>query len=369
MQKLIELPKDETILVASKVEQFLQPDFVYLPVFNNTLNIQKNAEVYIGTFIAANVFSSVSGNAKRLVKMDSLTSSQLFLEIENNFQERRFKESFTKKRLRKEDILAILELHNKKNIVLNALDNEVYVATESFYLSLYYEDILELLDEIRGYFDVNIYVCIKASNSENINKLMDELGMYPHIILKVLPDLYLLAKPSFLISYLDLPEDDTLVVSASSFYQLYNYLKKGRVESTKLITISGNAIKRRMVIEAKLGTRLKDIVTEFYTLDNNWEFIANGLMSGDTISIDNFVITKDFDALLIMKKEEEKESGNCINCGLCSEICPVGIKPILLNNAKYLNKVKDNCINCGLCSYICPVYIKFNKYLKGESHE
>ena len=54
--------------------------------------------------------------------------------------------------------------------------------------------------------------------------------------------------------------------------------------------------------------------------------------------------------------------------GLCNNICPVNLNPLLFNNSKYLEKAKKECLNCGLCSYICPVYINFNKYLKGEEN-
>ena len=70
-----------------------------------------------------------------------------------------------------------------------------------------------------------------------------------------------------------------------------------------------------------------------------------------------------------MKKSEEKKEGKCLRCGLCSDICPVHLNPVLLKNPKYASLIKKECINCGLCSYICPVYINFNTYLKGESHE
>ncbi len=369
MQKLIELQKDENILVSSKIEQYLKPDFLYLPVKENVLNVHKNEEVLIGSNVLPQSISPISGYVRKLVKMDSLVNSEYYLEIENDFKEKRKKETFSRAKLKKEDILKKLNLENKKNLVLNALDNELYVLTENFYLFLYYEELLELLDEISQLFDITIYICLKASSSENINKLMSALGMYPTIILKVLPDYYLLAKNKFLLSYLELKEEETQVVSASLFYGIYNELKKNKPTTTKLITISGNAIKPRMIVEVKIGTRLKEVIDEYFEVNENAVFIANGLMSGKEIKLDNFIVTEELNSLLVMNSVEAKPEGKCINCGLCSDICPVKIKPVFLHDPKYLNHVKDKCINCGLCSYICPVYIKFNRYLKGEHHE
>ena len=70
-----------------------------------------------------------------------------------------------------------------------------------------------------------------------------------------------------------------------------------------------------------------------------------------------------------MKKKNELVQENCINCGACSNICPVKINPLLLAKNSYKTKVINKCLKCGLCSYICPVNINFNEYLKGDHNE
>jgi len=69
-----------------------------------------------------------------------------------------------------------INFQNKQSIIINAIDDEPYVVTENFYLFLFYEDILEIVDKIANVFNIkNIIICIKASNSENLNKLMKAL--------------------------------------------------------------------------------------------------------------------------------------------------------------------------------------------------
>ena len=87
------------------------------------------------------------------------------------------------------------------------------------------------------------------------------------------------------------------------------------------------------------------------------------------IDIDNFVITHSLDSILIMKKEEVRESLSCLKCGACHDICPKGLYPNLFSDPVYFEQKKNICLKCGLCSYICPVYINFNKYWKGENNE
>ena len=92
-------------------------------------------------------------------------------------------------------------------------------------------------------------------------------------------------------------------------------------------------------------------------------------MQGKVINLKDFIITSDIDSFIITFKEEPKKESTCLNCGLCSEICPVNLNPLYFSDANYLIKVKEKCLNCGLCSYICPVYINFNKYLREDSNE
>ena len=87
MQKLIELKKDENILVSSKLESFLKPDYVYLPVLkNNTILVHKNDFVKIGDEVITGMLSPVSGVVSGLKKLNSLQDADYYLEIANDFE-------------------------------------------------------------------------------------------------------------------------------------------------------------------------------------------------------------------------------------------------------------------------------------------
>ena len=51
-------------------------------------------------------------------------------------------------------------------------------------------------------------------------------------------------------------------------------------------------------------------------------------------------------SIFLIDKTNIKEE-DCINCGLCNMVCPMGCDPLL-------NYKMDKCIKCGLCSYMCP---------------
>jgi Na(+)-translocating NADH:ubiquinone oxidoreductase A subunit len=67
----------------------------------------------------------------------------------------------------------------------------------------------------------------------------------------------------------------------------------------------------------------------------------------------------------------------CVFCGFCEDVCPVGIIPHLI----YRNVERDNideilvqyrifnCIDCNLCSYVCPSKIRVAAYIKGGKNK
>ena len=146
---------------------------------------------------------------------------------------------------------------------------------------------------------------------------------------------------------------------------LYNVIVKNKPRISKLITISGNGIENPVVVQVKIGTSLKSVITNFIKLKNtNVVYYANGIMHDEFIDITDFVITEAIDSIIIMQKEIPKSASRCINCGMCEEICPVYLKPLYFIRSPYLKYAKEKCIRCGLCSYICPAHIDFNKSLK-----
>lgn len=375
MQKLITIKRDESILVSSKIESFLKPDYVYLPLLDEKgILVHLKNKVKIGDELEqhSSYLAPVSGVVRGLKKMHSLEHVTYYFEIENDFEERRKEEVGAKRKVSKKEFLMLFpDLAHKKNVVLNAIDDEIYVSTENFYLFLHYEEFLELLDEMYQLFSLEtIYVCLRASSSENINQLMSDLGMYPHIELKMVPDTYLLGHSSFLLSYLGLQEEKTEVIRASRFYHAYNLLVRGRTKSDQLLTISGDAVKKSFVVQVKIGSLLKDIVKEFVEIiHDDVLYFANGLMAGKEITLDSFVVTDELDGLLIMKRKEKQKKEKCIRCGLCHDICPVHLQPLLFSNPTYFEQAKKECIKCGLCSYICPVHIQFLLDRKEDNHE
>lgn len=380
MQKLLEIPKDQSIQVSSKIFNFVKPDFVYIPILSPCqLLVKKNRPVTIGSSLyktdSLEITSPISGVVQDIKEMNTLNGSSRCLIISNDFREKHINISHFKN-IDKDCLNQYLkeklniDLTNKTEIILNCIDDEPYVLTETFYLFIYYEGFLELLDKISQLCNLNITICVKSSNSESITKLLEYLGMYPNIKLKIIPNLYLLGKTSFLFKHLNLDENSTIVIKASNFYDMYNLIERKKAPNTKLITITGNAIKNPLVASVKIGSKIEDIINSLINLiEEEPIYVLNGLMSGSEKDIKDIIVTSDLHSIFIMKPKKIPREEKCLNCGACLNICPVNINPHLLHNPNYATKVSEKCLKCGLCSYICPSHINFNKYFYGGENE
>lgn len=84
-------------------------------------------------------------------------------------------------------------------------------------------------------------------------------------------------------------------------------------------------------------------------------------------------LEKPTNGILALSKKETyySEQEPCIKCSSCVEVCPVGLQPFLLaeliRNRDIRGAIDNNimsCIECGLCSYICPSHIPLVEIFK-----
>lgn len=87
-------------------------------------------------------------------------------------------------------------------------------------------------------------------------------------------------------------------------------------------------------------------------------------------------IDKDTTSLLFLPTIKTSQESPCIRCARCVNQCPMNLQPILISNA-YRNREyelghelkADACINCGVCTYVCPSKIDLLKDIKAIRKE
>lgn len=385
MKKLVTLKKDYSIKLNSRMTKDQTPKYIYLPI-DEKAKIKSDFLIKKEQRITKNRISPVSGRLVGSKYCDTINEKAVkCFVILNDYKETYQKRVASLKNITEvslEKIIIELKQHNETEIseklkqckkgctiILNGMDDEPYVANEIFLSKEYSFEILETLDALREKFQASsTKVIIKCNDRDNIENFENQIGTYTEIELSILPDYYLLAEETFLIPYLNIIEP-YLILKPSEIKTIFTIIQKKRHDTEVILTISGNGIENPQVIESKIGVMVSDLLNQYIKIKKNTEVIywINGLMKGKEMDITNLIVTKKMQSILIMKKEYVEEL-ECIRCGKCITICPVGCNPKKAYDTKN-KKYILNCIHCGLCSYICPSKKDFQKILSGEKNE
>lgn len=362
-------------------ENFLNPDYIYVPLKENVkIKIKNHENVFKGSIILTkendHYYSSISGQVIGASKVYDHNNNLInAIVIENDYKERLEKRVGTKKNINnytKDETIKLIHDFNatKRNIkgkflIINGIDLDPFEENYSFMIKKYPEQILECIDALCEIFKIKkCFFAIKNSDSLNVELLSNNIGTYPNISLKLLPDTYPIGKEEILINKLITDKQKhqgIMYFNVEEVLAIYEILKRNKPLCEKLITISGDLVEKPLVLNVKIGTLIKDILAYIKILNDDYIIIANGLLIGKEIN-ENTVLTPEIRSLFITQKEEIKAK-NCINCGLCSAICPVKVNPKYMkeHNNEKSKKYKYKCIACGLCSYVCPAKINLTK--------
>lgn len=394
--KTFKFKKDNNIKVSSQIVPLLDPSFCYVPILDNykvLVNIGDVVFKHQTLILDENkleITSPISGIIKSIKNVNTISGEVSALEIENDYKEKSLlykgiQKSYKKLKLSQiESILEklyipVLDLEpiplkinkNAKYLIINALDKEPYVANNSLLFNNNIDELLDFIDYLSNILNVKkTYITVNIFESDLIDNIVNTLGTYPIIKLKLIENSYPIIIERNFSNYND---NDYQIINASTLNALYYTLKTNTNISEKLITISGNSVEEPKIILTKLGANLSDI------LDKNIKFkkskkidlIYNGLMTGDKKENLDIIVTPDLHSLII-NDNIKFITKDCIDCGACLKVCPV------LNNPKYVKdnpnsklsiKQREACIHCNACSYVCPANINFKKIMREKNNE
>lgn len=351
-------------------KDYLSPDYIFMPLFGHIEGIRQDDTVSKGQSLNKQVYSSVSGKVKGIKECQVLDRKVKCLAIQNNYKEKKIR--LTKK-LKKNlllenldnDLIDILNI-DTKNLVLNTVSDESRIFNNSVIIDVYYQDILNALDILKDEFDYdNIFIIIKDTNRNNIDKFINIIGSFPEIKLITVPNVYPINNTSYINHLLNI--DNSSIVKISDLYKIMYLFNHSIKCCEKYLTI--NYFDNSFLINVKIGTMVSELFKYLnIELKSNYSYFINGLIGGTKIdNINDLIVSESLEAIYITESKPLK-SYNCIKCGNCARYCPVNIDPKYIKDHRnkvsqdYLNK----CIKCGLCNYVCPAYIDLRKIIEGS---
>ena len=379
MIKLVSLKNNDNINIINYINEYNAPEKIFVPIIFFDKENDLKEYVYKNSYFK-NYIVSISGVVSGIKEIKYNNSNVKSLVIKNDFKENLLTKKRKIKINNKDELLSalsknylndilnkIITLKDIKKLVISSIDEECYTVKEFIRLSYNYKEILDTIDLLINIFNLNnAILATKNTNFKSIKNVKSIIGIYPNVRVNLVPDKYLISRDEFLCDYLSIKQDETLILTTNEIYLIYNILN-GKVINDNLITISGNALEKSVIINTRLGVSLKELLKEYITIiDNDYEIYINGYLKGYKIlNNEDIIITKEIDYIVINKKELVEEN-ECINCGACNRICPYNI------NVKkcYENRLNHKkCIGCGLCNYICPSNIDLKKIVKSDKIE
>ena len=162
-----------------------------------------------------------------------------------------------------------------------------------------------------------------------------------------------------------LPMDVGVVVSnVGTALAVCEAVRDGKPLIDRILTITGNGIKKPGNYLAKIGTPVSSIIEQSGgTVGTIGKLIISGPRMGIAQSSYDVPVIKGTSGILLLQEERYMKEGHlpCIKCSFCVQACPTQLLPSRLSILAEAEKWElmeqfgvDDCIECGSCSYACP---------------
>ncbi len=256
-------------------------------------------------------------------------------------------------------------------LIINAAECEPYLAAD---YRLMLEKTEELFSGIRLVAKClgvrKVYIGIEENKSLAVKKFLDNRSGF---IVKVLESVYPQGGEKQLLQSIlgkeiprgKFPFDIGVVVqNIATIYAIYEAVYKNKPLYERVVSVTGSCLSNPKNLLVRVGTPVKELIDFCGPLkEEPVKIITGGPMMGISQFTDDVPIIKSTNGVLLLNKEESRvlEEDACIRCAACVRACPVGLMPCLINLAvekRLWSLAKEyaasDCIECGLCSYVCP---------------
>lgn len=170
-----------------------------------------------------------------------------------------------------------------------------------------------------------------------------------------------------------------VVHNVATALAVHEALRYGRPLISRVVTVSGGAIKQPRNLRVPIGAPLQALIKHCGGFTQEpVRLISGGPMMGQPIPGTNIPVIKGSNGLIALSADEVEsaEEMPCIRCASCVQACPCGLVPLEMAATIRAGSLDSSvglglldCIACGSCSYVCPAHIPlvhYFNYAKGE---
>ncbi|MDR0451867.1 MAG: SLBB domain-containing protein [Treponema sp.] len=146
----------------------------------------------------------------------------------------------------------------------------------------------------------------------------------------------------------------------------------------RYVTVGGSAVKNPRVMKVRIGTRIGEVFAECGGFVDKPKRMATGspFLGRAVIDLDEPVIKTTYAVFAVLGGQAvESRARNCIGCGECRAVCPIGLDPEEL--FKQMRPFRNGdasgppgpsveCHGCGCCELVCPSRLPLSQVIAGE---
>ncbi len=273
--------------------------------------------------------------------------------------------------------------------ILNGAECEPYLTSDYRLMVENAEGIVTGMKILMRAIGVNRgYIAIEDNKPEAIRKMEEASVSDPAIEVVALRTKYPQGSEKQLIkAILDrevpsggLPLDVGVVVNnVATAKAVRDAVLSGKPLIERVVTVTGPNIVEPKNIIARIGTPFSDLI-EFCggTVETIAKLVAGGPLMGIAQYSLQTPVIKGTSGIIVFSSKDVPDirPGECIRCGFCVDVCPMGLLPSEL--ATYVekerweeckNSVLADCMECGSCAYVCPakrLIVQLIKYGKAK---
>ncbi len=163
-----------------------------------------------------------------------------------------------------------------------------------------------------------------------------------------------------------LPMDVGVVVqNVGTALAIYDAVRFNKPLIERVVTVTGKGVREHKNFMVRIGTLISELIEQCGGLtDDAAKVISGGPMMGFAQWSLDVPVVKGTSGILVQTKDECISSDDyrqCIRCGNCIDICPMGLNPSMLSilsEKGHYEETKEynifDCFECGSCAFVCP---------------
>ncbi|MDR0732422.1 MAG: SLBB domain-containing protein [Treponema sp.] len=149
-----------------------------------------------------------------------------------------------------------------------------------------------------------------------------------------------------------------LILGPATLAAIYDAVRLRKPVLDRYIAVGGSAVKKPQVMRVRIGTRIGDVFAECGGFVAKPRRIASGspLQGRIVADLDEPVVKTTYAAFAMLDNQAGFfNTQNCIGCGECRAVCPVGLDPEdLYKKIGHVSPENWGCHGCGCCELVCP---------------